>query len=76
MELEDWLENTGREALAALAEDMPGSSHGKRKPELIRWILSDPEARDRAEMSRMLSAVNPNSPNAPLGFVNRAGDAL
>lgn len=45
MELEEWLRKTGRQTLAKLAEDMPGGSHGVRKPDLIDFILSDKHAR-------------------------------
>lgn len=79
MDLKEWLDTLGREALAKLAEDMPSGTHGKTKPMMIEWIVEDPWAHAHALETRRINEELEASLDAradEVGFVNRRGDAL
>lgn len=77
MELEKWLNEIGRDPVVALAEGMPGGTHGKTKPTMIKWILSD-KAATRFAMETMdyNEKLDRDTAEVEVGFVNYQGDAL
>jgi len=77
MDLKEWLNGIGREAIAELAEDMPGSPHGRKKADMIAWVLSDAEATEHATAAMDLNIrLESNMVPSQVGFVDRKGDAL
>ena len=76
--LEEWLAGVGREAIAELAEDMPGGPHGRKKGDMIAWILSDEEATEYATSAMDLNVHLDSTITTPteVGFVDSKGDAL
>lgn len=77
MDLREWLTKTvGSLAVAKLAEDIPGGTHGRKKPDLIEWILSDPDATAYATKAMEIDERLTGMPAGKVGFVNRRGDAL
>jgi hypothetical protein len=51
--LEQWAAGLGVLAVKKMAEDMPGGTHGKKRPEVMAWLLAN--RRDVLEESMRLS---------------------
>jgi hypothetical protein len=51
--VEQWAAGLGVLAVKKMAEDMPGGTHGKKRPEVMAWLLAN--RRDVLEESMRLS---------------------